>query len=219
MPPKKTKAKSDEPGTMDLTEKVQALVMEASAVRKPAENNATLLHPEATINQILQAYLLVDKSAGHPQRRVFTKEEVKTCIRLPGMLKDLHSLTPDEILDKSEKNMLVYSQRGLVREIEPTASFVTTFKQEGFIATQNILLVPYLTKAEEEAYLRDPEGYSATMATVGWLFNKKRSYFVCDGATRYTLCSANDFGLSAHFLHPSVPYCTMTKLAISSNEV
>jgi hypothetical protein len=37
MPPKKTKAKSDEPGTntMDLTEKVQALVMEASAVRKP----------------------------------------------------------------------------------------------------------------------------------------------------------------------------------------
>ncbi len=85
MPPKKTKAKSDEPetNTMDLTEKVQALVMEASAVRKPAENNATLLHPEATINQFLQAYLLVDNSAGHPQRRVFTKEEVKTRTNWP----------------------------------------------------------------------------------------------------------------------------------------
>jgi hypothetical protein len=102
------------------------------------------------------------------------------------MLKDLHSLTPDEILNKSEKNMLVYVQRGLVREIEPTANFVTTFKQEGFIATQNILLVPYLTKAEEEAYLKDPAAYSATMATVDWLFNKKRSVLYHD-ETRYQL--------------------------------
>ena len=79
--------------------------------------------------------------------------------------------------------------------------------------------VPYLTKAEEEAYVKDPAGFSATMATAEWLFHSKRSYFVCDGATRYTLCLANDFGLSAHFLHPSIPYYSMTKLAISSNEV
>ena len=220
MPPKRNKAakphKTDEQST---TERVQALVMEASAVRKPVEDNADLLLRETTINQILQQYLLMDTSSGNPLRRVFAKDEVRTCIRLPGMLRDLHTLTTEEILEKGEKNMLVYSQRGLVREIEPTSEFVTTFKQEGFITTQNILLVPYLTKAEEEAYVKDPAGFSATMATAEWLFHKNRSYFVCDGATRYTLCLANDFGLSAHFLHPSVPYYSMTKLAISSNEV
>lgn len=216
---KQDEAKSTE--TDEAMDKVQALVMEASAVRKPVENIANLLTNETTLNQILKQYLLVDKQS-LPLRRVFTNEEVKTSIRLPGMLKDQHTLrtlTWEDILDKSEKNMLVYSPRGLVREVEPTSEFVTTFKSEGFIATQNILLVPYLTKAEEQAYLRDPMGYSTTMATAAWLFHKNRSYFVCDGATRFNLCSANDFGLSAHFLHPSVPYCTMTKLAISSNEV
>jgi DNA gyrase/topoisomerase IV subunit A len=216
---KQDEAKSTE--TDEAMDKVQALVMEASAVRKPVENIADLLTNETTLNQILKQYLLVDKQS-LPLRRVFTNEEVKTSIRLPGMLKDQHTLrtlTSEDILDKSEKNMLVYSPRGLVREVEPTSEFVTTFKSEGFIATQNILLVPYLTKAEEQAYLRDPMGYSTTMATAAWLFHKNRSYFVCDGATRFNLCSANDFGLSAHFLHPSVPYCTMTKLAISSNEV
>ena len=216
---KQDEAKSTGPD--EAMDKLQALVMEASAVRKPVENIADLLTNETTLNQILKQYLLVDKQS-LPLRRVFTNEEVKTSIRLPGMLKDQHTLrtlTWEDILDKSEKNMLVYSPRGLVREVEPTSEFVTTFKSEGFIATQNILLVPYLTKAEEQAYLNDPVGYLTIMATDAWLFHKNRSYFVCDGATRFNLCSANDFGLSAHFLHPSVPYCTMTKLAISSNEV
>ena len=221
LPAKKQKATIDKTKTdeQSTTERMQALVMEASAVRKPVEDNADLLLRETTINQILQQYLLMDTSSGNPLRRVFAKDEVKACIRLPGMLKDLHTLTSDEIVAKGEKNMLVYAQRGLVREIEPTSDFETTFKLEGFIQTQNILLVPYLTKAEEEAYVKDPAGFSATMATAEWLFHSKRSYFVCDGATRYTLCLANDFGLSAHFLHPSVPYYSMTKLAISSNEV
>ena len=42
-------------------------------------------------------------------------------------------------------------------------------------------------------------------------------YWICDGATRWGICSANNMDLFAHILEPDIAYCVATTLAIDTN--
>jgi hypothetical protein len=122
MPPKKNpKAKSDDP--MDLTEKVQALVMEASAVR----------------NEELWVCVMKDHFTKYHWTKAFKGKDMGPIANF--ILEVFKENVVPEQLHSDNGSEFVNSQRGLVREISFTRSpFIVAFNQEGLIAVDLLQL-------------------------------------------------------------------------------
>ena len=111
-----------------------------------------------------------------------------------------------------------YVPTGLVQDVQPDAAFEKSLKEHGFKATDNITLVPILTPEEQAEYTKNPQRLDTLMRTSEWLQDKDRKFFVADGANRTTLSKKFNLEPFAMFLHPSIPFETLSYLAIANNE-
>ena len=64
----------------------------------------------------------------------------------------------------------------------------------------------FLREEEEVEYRADPVAFDRKMGNVSWHHDKKRTYWIVDGANRVALCSEFHFGLTAVILHPRLCY-------------
>ena len=139
----------------------------------------------------------------------FSSSAVKEQITLPLLL------DTDQITLPSQP---VYLPTGLVRDVVPNEEFEQKFRKTGFVATQNILLVPILSDEEQMEWLSDEDAFMKRMCTTEWLSDVKRTFWVCDGATRYTLANKYDMDLWAMFLRPDICFLSATLIASGHNE-
>ena len=109
---------------------------------------------------------------------------------------------------------------GLVRGIHISPEFRNSFYEEKFSPSYSIIVVPYLTPDEEDEYEKDPIKFDKKMCHKNreWLKDPKRKFWVCDGATRFTLCTEFNYSIQCMFVHPRIPYHHACMLAIGSNE-
>jgi hypothetical protein len=152
-----------------------------------------------------------------PLRRKFTTAELKRQVDLPLLLAGMENHTEKELLDMPMSDRH-YVPTGLVRDVQPDEAFETSLREHGFKATDNITLVPILTADEQKEYAQDPKALDAAMHTLEWMQDKDRKFFVADGANRTTLSKKYDLEPFALFLHPSIPFETLSYLAIANNE-
>ena len=161
------------------------------------------------LTNLLARHLLA-KNGAHIKLQ-FQPAAVRAQINLP-MLLDL-SNTNARHAGQNE-----YVAAGLVRDVVPSAEFEEKFKETGFVPTQSILLVPILTDEEEDAWKTDEATFMTTMCTPEWLSDGKRTFWVCDGATRYTLSKKFDMALFAMFLRPDICELSASTIASGHNE-
>jgi hypothetical protein len=151
-------------------------------------------------------------------RREFKPDQVRTQIRLPKLLTDWERLKEGDLLSSIPLDHRTYEQGGLVRDVAPEHKFEQEFMRTGFIETFQIMLVPVLTPEEETEFLANSDAFVAKMSTFAWFDDTSRVYWVCDGATRYTLAKKHGKSVYANFLRPDIPFETASMIANTHNE-
>ena len=174
--------------------------------------------PVALDKYLIRAKVSADSAATVAVKRGFTPAQVQSQIRLPSMLTDWEKLSPGDTLDSIPLHMRTFAPCGLVRDVAPDPEFEKEFMTTGFIETFQIMLVPVLSTEEETEFLADPPVFLEKMASFEWFEHPTRVYWVCDGATRFTLAKKHGKGVQANFLRPDIPFETASMIANTHNE-
>jgi hypothetical protein len=184
-----TKQKRAKKGKAEPTVKLQRLF--PSGVRQQADDSGMVPHPhsnvlvnpdEAPMETLEEMYILRANNINIV--RVVSYDEMVKCMSLPKMAVGQAPLLQQQ---KTEGIPWTYASKPLVRGIHPDSSFETNLRNNGFSSTKAILVVPCLTAAEEEEYLKDAKAFREGMQADA--FYHERSFWIVDGATRFTLCS------------------------------
>ena len=132
-------------------------LMKPSKIRQTAEP-AFPNNEEPNLKNLLNRHVL---TAGGVEgatmiKLSFSRSAVKEQITLPLLL------DTDQITLPSQP---VYIPTGLVRDVVPNEEFEQKFRKTGFVATQNILLVPILSDEEQMEWLSDEDAFMKRMCT------------------------------------------------------
>ena len=60
---------------------------------------------------------------------------------------------------RKNPNRYAFEEHGLCRGIHESPSFAEDFKENGFVMTEHIMIVPKLTTKEEQEYLGNPKAF------------------------------------------------------------
>ena len=158
-----------------------------------------------------------------PEADAFEEEAIRMKFSAPVTknlsLPNLAVGTAQDLKDQMEST-IPRKVSGLVRGIHVSPEFKTLFHEERFSPSYSIIVVPYLSAEEEREYKENPIEFNKKMCNKNrkWLSDPKRKFWVCDGATRFTLCKEFGYSLQCMFMHPRIPYHHACMLAIGSNE-
>ena len=167
-------------------------------------------HPPVGV--VLRHYTLLTM-AGTPLQVTIAASHVKDRLNFP-MLAEGDSSD----LFEMDKKRWKYKPHPLVRPVRPSVAFEQAFQENGFLATNPITVVPILTEAEETAYAEDPEEFEKLMVAGDWVSNKKRQFWIVDGANRFVLSKKYKQPMVANVLKPTLGYVDACFLASGSNE-
>lgn len=103
-------------------------------------------------------------------------------IKLPMMA--VGSRTELEVKEPAKRP---HKPRPLVRANTPKQEFLDKFRINKFSATEKILLVPILSVAEATEYLQNRVAFLTKMLLPDNM--DKRTFWICDGATRWGICN------------------------------
>ena len=225
MPPKgkskKRKAPADPGGarsprqkkTQAVSESRENFLMEPCPIRQISEEPFPA-GQKATLAVLLARHLLTGQG-GTYIKLPYDADAVRNQMSLP-MLLDMSNADVGNTSSAAPRR--VYQPQGLVRDVVPSAVFEDKFRETGFVPTQNILLVPILTEEEQKEWTSGEDAFLAKMSTTEWLSDVKRNFWVCDGATRWTLAKKYNMALHAMFLRPDICVLSASTIASGHNE-
>jgi hypothetical protein len=212
-----------------------------SSIRQLPDANGRLAHPDDerlpldinSTSELERLYLVHTAGPGSPLFVQILSANDLQRLSLPMMAQG----KPDALRALAEEDR-AYELQPLIRVVSPTDAFQHQFAVNKFSETKHIIVVPILTKEEELTYKtmgwRD---YGAKyFQDIAWL--AARRYWICDGATRWTLCVRSlllslsvgmhhwltrtllrfNFDLRMVMLYPHVPELVAKRFAAVQNE-
>ena len=212
-----------------------------SSIRQLPDANGRLPHPDDeripldinSTSELERLYLVHTGGPGSPLFVQILSANNLQRLSLPMMAQG----RPDALRALKEEDR-AYELQPLIRVVSPTDVFQHQFGVNKFSETKHIIVVPILSKEEEVEYktLGWKEYGAKYFQDSTWL--AARTYWICDGATRWTLCVKSlflslfvgmqhclphtthrfNFDLRMVMLYPHVPELVAKRFAAVQNE-